>query len=82
MIRMVAWSYALVCDFVAYIWTGFHGFWLSSAIRNLLDLGINHKSVMANIQDPDARGTMIFAWWMACLADAYHAVYYRRKPML
>jgi hypothetical protein len=37
---------------------------------------------MANIQDPDARGTMIFAWWMACLADAYHAVYYRRKPML
>jgi len=61
---------------------GFHGFWLSSAIRNLLDLGINHKAVMANIQDPDARGTMIFAWWMACLADAYHAVYYRRKPML
>jgi len=62
--------------------SGFHGFWLSSAIKNLLDLGINHKSVMANIQDPDARGTMIFAWWMACLADAYHAVYYRRKPML
>lgn len=61
---------------------GFHGFWLSCAIRNLLDLGINHKSVMANIQDPDARGTMIFAWWMACLCDAYHAVYYRRKPML
>ena len=29
---------------------------------------INHKSVMTNIQDPEARGTMIFAWWMACLA--------------
>lgn len=25
---------------------------------------------------------MIFAWWMACLADAYRSVYYRRKPML
>ncbi|KAL6308423.1 hypothetical protein BKA93DRAFT_815437 [Sparassis latifolia] len=61
---------------------GFHGFWLGSAIRLLLDLQINHKSVMANIQDPEARGTMIFAWWMACLADAYRSVYYRRKPML
>ncbi|KAH9851544.1 hypothetical protein C2E23DRAFT_829650 [Lenzites betulinus] len=61
---------------------GFHGFWLGSAIRLLLDLGINHKSVMSNIEDPEARGTMIFAWWMACLADAYRSVYYRRKPML
>ena len=43
---------------------------------------INHKSVMSNIQDPEARGTMIFAWWMACLADAYRSAYYRRKPML
>lgn len=62
--------------------TGFHGFWLTSAIRLLLDLGINHKSVMSGIEDPDARGTMIFAWWMACLADAYRSAYYRRKPML
>ncbi|EMD40074.1 hypothetical protein CERSUDRAFT_81362 [Gelatoporia subvermispora B] len=61
---------------------GFHGFWLMSAIRLLLDLQINHKSVMSNIEDPEARGTMIFAWWMACLADAYRSVYYRRKPML
>ncbi|KAI8978802.1 hypothetical protein BD414DRAFT_516765 [Trametes punicea] len=60
----------------------FHGFWLGSAIRLLLDLQINHKSVMSNIHDPEARGTMIFAWWMACLADAYRSVYYRRKPML
>ena len=37
---------------------------------------------MSNIEDPEARGTMIFAWWMACLADAYRSVYYRRKPML
>ncbi|KAI0338935.1 hypothetical protein BDW22DRAFT_1362269 [Trametopsis cervina] len=61
---------------------GFHGFWLFSAIRLLLDLQINHKSVMSNIEDPEARGTMIFAWWMACLSDAYRSVYYRRKPML
>ncbi|KAI0726458.1 hypothetical protein C8Q72DRAFT_783724, partial [Fomitopsis betulina] len=62
--------------------TWYHGFWLTSAIRLLLDLQINHKSVMSNIQDPEDRGTMIFAWWMACLADAYRSVYYRRKPML
>jgi hypothetical protein len=37
---------------------------------------------MGNIQDPEARGTMIFAWWMACLCDAYSSVYYRRKPVL
>jgi len=37
---------------------------------------------MADIKDPDIRGTMIFAWWMACLADAFAAFYYRRKPML
>jgi hypothetical protein len=61
---------------------GFHGFWLHCAIRNLLGLQINHKSVMAEIKDPETRGTMIFAWWMACLCDAFSAFYYRRKPML
>ncbi|KAG8214469.1 hypothetical protein J3R82DRAFT_9522 [Butyriboletus roseoflavus] len=61
---------------------GFHGFWLNSGIRNLLGLQINHKSVMADIKDPETRGTMIFAWWMACLADAFSSFYYRRKPML
>ncbi|KIJ64481.1 hypothetical protein HYDPIDRAFT_132385 [Hydnomerulius pinastri MD-312] len=61
---------------------GFHGFWLNCGIRNLLGLQINHKSVMADIKDPETRGTMIFAWWMACLADAFSAFYYRRKPML
>ena len=25
---------------------------------------------------------MIFAWWMACLSDAYGATYYRRKPQV
>ena len=43
---------------------------------------INHKSVITNIRDPDARGTMIFAWWMSCLSDAYGSAYYRRKPQV
>jgi hypothetical protein len=25
---------------------------------------------------------MIFAFWMACIADAYGSVYYRHKPVL
>lgn len=25
---------------------------------------------------------MIFAWWMACMADAYGSAYYRYKPIL
>lgn len=37
---------------------------------------------MAGIQDPESRGTMIFAWWMTCLSDAYASAYYRRKPVL
>ncbi|KAF4577000.1 hypothetical protein EYR36_004985 [Pleurotus pulmonarius] len=61
---------------------GYHGFWLTAATRHLLDLQINHKSVMSTIQDPEARGTMIFAWWMACICDAYASAYYRRKPVL
>ncbi|KAJ3568118.1 hypothetical protein NP233_g5927 [Leucocoprinus birnbaumii] len=62
--------------------TGYHGFWLTSATRHLLELGINQKAVMGNIQDPESRGTMIFAWWMACISDAYASAYYRRKPVL
>ncbi|KAF9468560.1 hypothetical protein BDZ94DRAFT_1245690 [Collybia nuda] len=60
----------------------FHGFWLTAATRHLLDLQINHKSTTANIPDPESRGTMIFAWWMACICDAYASAYYRRKPVL
>lgn len=37
---------------------------------------------MGNIQDPESRGTMIFAWWMTCISDAYASAYYRRKPVL
>lgn len=62
--------------------TGFHGFWLTAATHHLLDLQINHKSTMSQIPDVEARGTMIFAWWMACICDAYGSAYYRRKPVL
>lgn len=36
----------------------------------------------STIKDPEARGTMIFAWWMACICDAYGSAYYRHIPML
>ncbi|RDB18033.1 hypothetical protein Hypma_000879 [Hypsizygus marmoreus] len=62
--------------------TGFRGFWLTAATRHLLDLQINHKSTLATIQDAESRSTMIFAWWMACICDAYASAYYRRKPVL
>ncbi|KAF7346193.1 hypothetical protein MSAN_01846200 [Mycena sanguinolenta] len=60
----------------------FHCFWVGAATRHLLDLQVNHKAVLTTISDPDARGTMIFAFWMACIADAYGSVYYRHKPVL
>ncbi|THV05239.1 hypothetical protein K435DRAFT_117888 [Dendrothele bispora CBS 962.96] len=62
--------------------SAFHCFWLTAATRHLLDLQINHKSVTSTISDPEARGTMIFAWWMTCICDAFSSVYYRRKPIL
>ncbi|KAJ7935527.1 hypothetical protein B0H13DRAFT_2304569 [Mycena leptocephala] len=60
----------------------FHCFWIGAASRHLLDLQVNHKAVLTTISDPDARGTMIFAFWMACISDAYGSVYYRHKPVL
>ncbi|KAK7048273.1 hypothetical protein R3P38DRAFT_2868375 [Favolaschia claudopus] len=60
----------------------FHCFWIGAATRHLLDLQVNHKAVLTTIPDPDARGTMIFAFWMACISDAYGSVYYRHKPVL
>jgi hypothetical protein len=61
---------------------GFHGFWLIAATRHLMDLQLTHKAVMATIADQELRGTMVFAWWMCCLADAYSSAYYRRKPVI
>ncbi|TRM63963.1 hypothetical protein BD626DRAFT_493337 [Schizophyllum amplum] len=62
--------------------TAFHGFWLRAAIHHLLELRVNHKATILAITVDDMRGTMLFAWWMACLADAYGSAYYRRKPLL
>ncbi|KAH8824974.1 hypothetical protein DL96DRAFT_1817587 [Flagelloscypha sp. PMI_526] len=61
---------------------GYHGFWLSAAIRHLFILQVNHKTTMSQVLDTEKRGTLIFAWWMALIADAYAASYYRRKPVL
>ncbi|KII87011.1 hypothetical protein PLICRDRAFT_43721 [Plicaturopsis crispa FD-325 SS-3] len=87
--RIASSDHVVICLFIETLQSqnpddseGFHGFWLTAAIRHLFEMQINHKSVMTNIKDPEARGTMIFAWWMTCLADAYHSVYYRKKPML
>ncbi|KAL0581009.1 hypothetical protein V5O48_001003 [Marasmius crinis-equi] len=60
----------------------FLGFWLTAATRHLLDLQINNKAVAAQIPDPEERGPLIFAWWMACICDAFSSLYYRRKPVL
>lgn len=47
-------------------------------------LQINNQSVVPNPSfiEPERRHMMVFAWWMACLADAYSALYFRRKPIL
>ncbi|KAH9161152.1 hypothetical protein EDB89DRAFT_2032283 [Lactarius sanguifluus] len=68
--RVPAAEHVVIALLIEPLQSRFRGFWLTSAIRQLFDLQINHKSVISNIQDPEARGTMIFAWWMACLSDA------------
>ncbi|KIY67126.1 hypothetical protein CYLTODRAFT_397715 [Cylindrobasidium torrendii FP15055 ss-10] len=63
--------------------TGYFGFWLASATRHLLDLGVNHKSALSSSgREPEELGSIIFAWWMAVISDAYASMYYRRKPVL
>jgi hypothetical protein len=56
---------------------------MKSVLNGYLNvIQINLKSVTSTIPDPDVRGTMIFAWWMACISDAYGSAYHRRKPLL
>lgn len=45
-------------------------------------LQINNRSAVSGLIEPEHRNTMVYAWWMACLADAYSALYFRRKPVL
>ncbi|KZW00922.1 hypothetical protein EXIGLDRAFT_719996 [Exidia glandulosa HHB12029] len=61
---------------------GCRAFWLNCAIRHLMDLHINNRATVLSIPDADLRCTMVFSFWMACFADAYSAVYFRRKPVL
>lgn len=61
---------------------GFRGFWIASAIRQLFILGINHRSTTENIVDAETKGALKYAWWMACLGDAYGAVFFRWKPLI
>jgi hypothetical protein len=43
---------------------------------------INNRSADPGLLEPERRNTMVYAWWMACLADAFGSAYFRRKPML
>ncbi|EJD39970.1 hypothetical protein AURDEDRAFT_187188 [Auricularia subglabra TFB-10046 SS5] len=61
---------------------GFRGYWLNCAVRHLIELRINNRQTLLSLSDPDLQGTMTFAWWMAVFADAYSAVYFRRKPLI
>ncbi|CUA71603.1 multidrug resistance regulator 2 [Candida albicans SC5314] [Rhizoctonia solani] len=60
---------------------GFHGFWLNSGIRHMLELRINYK--LGTLALDDSRGaSMVMAWWMACLADGFSSAYFKSKPTL
>ncbi|KIY44811.1 hypothetical protein FISHEDRAFT_61664 [Fistulina hepatica ATCC 64428] len=61
---------------------GYHGFWLRASLMHLIALRINHKVTLQLIPNKAIRGTLLFAWWMALIADAYGSMYYRRKPVL
>ncbi|KAF8758641.1 GAL4-like Zn(II)2Cys6 (or C6 zinc) binuclear cluster DNA-binding domain [Rhizoctonia solani] len=62
---------------------GFHGFWLNSGVRHMLELKINYK--LGTMALDDSRGAsmvLVMAWWMACLADGFSSAYFRTKPTL
>ncbi|KAF8587579.1 hypothetical protein K439DRAFT_1630576 [Ramaria rubella] len=61
---------------------GYRGFWINSALRHLLHYEINNRSAVPVLVEPERRNTMVYAWWIACLGDAFGALYFRRKPML
>ncbi|KAF8610034.1 hypothetical protein BDV93DRAFT_4989 [Ceratobasidium sp. AG-I] len=60
---------------------GFHGFWLNSGIRHMLELRINYQ--VATIAADNSKGaSIVMSWWMACLADSFGSAYFRTKPVL
>ncbi|CCA70194.1 hypothetical protein PIIN_04133 [Serendipita indica DSM 11827] len=60
---------------------GFRGFWLNCGIRHLFELGMNRKARLIEL-DEQTRGRMTYAWFQACIADAYASVYWRKKPVI
>ncbi|QRW00019.1 multidrug resistance regulator 2 [Ceratobasidium sp. AG-Ba] len=60
---------------------GFHGFWLNSGIRHMLELRVNYR--IGTIPTNDSQGaSIVMSWWMACLADGFSSAYFRSKPIL
>ncbi|KIJ53438.1 hypothetical protein M422DRAFT_154794 [Sphaerobolus stellatus SS14] len=62
--------------------TRYRAFWLNCAVRHLLHLRVNDRSVLHQSLEPDRRNTLIYAWWIACLADSFSSAYFRWKPTL
>jgi hypothetical protein len=59
----------------------FNLFWTSSAIRLMMDMQINRRSVISEAQEK-GQETLVFCWWIACLSDAIGSAYLKRKPMV
>ncbi|KAF8527530.1 hypothetical protein BU17DRAFT_39547 [Hysterangium stoloniferum] len=65
---------------------GYRSFWLNCALRHLLHLQasliINKRSADRSLVEPEQRHGLTYAWWIACLADAFSSLFFRRKPVL
>lgn len=59
-----------------------NGHWYVIAIKHMLDLGIHCKEKVMTIKDPALRGETLFAWWLACMADAASALYFQRRCLI
>ncbi|SNX81721.1 uncharacterized protein MEPE_00426 [Melanopsichium pennsylvanicum] len=59
-----------------------NGHWYVIAIKHMLDLGINCKEKVMTIKDAALRGETLFAWWLACMADAASSLYFQRRCLI
>ncbi|ETS63648.1 hypothetical protein PaG_01949 [Moesziomyces aphidis] len=59
-----------------------NGHWYVIAIKHMIDLGIHCKEKVMTIKDPALRGETLFAWWLACMADAASALYFQRRSLI
>jgi len=76
---------------------GFRSFWLGNAVRHMVELQVsvlrfaslctltrfqvNRKSALDDLPE-DLRQAMAASWWLASLADAHSAAYWRVSKML